>query len=465
MTDEKTPAPEKAAKDPKVKPDYSRLAALKVALAAINKEHGGSTIGIGAALRPARLPRLSSGSLAMDFGLGGGYAVGRLTIFYGDESGGKTEKALRAIAEAQELCAHCLRPIADFAVGQTLFEEVDKKTGEVKQAAEWEATGTCTCLADGLFRPRRLPIQLGNGQTRLETDTEFAARIEGLRGNSFSPMRIAMLDAEGTFDPAWFARLGGDARLLIYVAPATAEEGIDIYEALLRTGAIDIAVIDSLIALTPAIEVEESSEKEQRAALAKLLGKLVRIENSATTDVYRDYGKLITRFWINQMRIDMKITWGDNEIMPGGNAPRFAASTIVKCWPSKWEAEECLDGVKDADQVKLGTKVRMNFLVKKNKTAASRASGGYLLTLAGPDAGHIDEVGFIQAMAMRHDYLGKEEGRKGGEYYLRLPGAERTYYAKQKDQLAAFVAPRVLRALRAALLEHMLDAVARGEAV
>jgi RecA/RadA recombinase len=467
MADEKTTAPEKAPKETKPKRDYSRLAVLKGAMLAINKEHGKATIGVGSAMRPAAMARISSGSLAWDFASGGGIPVGRVTLIYGKKSSGKSSRSQRAMGIAQNRCANCLRPPKDFRVVQVTDDIYDPKTGEVVTPGEWAAQGTCDCMDAGLFTPRRLEIALENNQTRLETDTEFGARCKALRANSFEELRVALIDVEGAFDRAWATNLGLDSRRLLYVCPPTAEEAIDIYEALIRTGAVDLICLDSIAALTPAIEVEKSTEDEQRAALAKLVNKFVRLDNAATNDVNRLTGRLVTRIWVTQPRTKMNVTFGDDEVLPGGMGQEFAASMIVKSWSSSWEAENALDDVKKEDQIKLGTTARMNFFFKYNKTAPARGTGSEEWILAGPEAGRINEDAFICNLAERYHYWGKTDDDK--QWFLKnLPWQapkEVTRYPTKTKAVEALLARDHADALRERLLAHMHGAVARGEAV
>lgn len=231
-----------------------RLAVLR---AAANKKYGHGTIELAGRMKPLPVPRLTTGSLSFDYALGGGLPVGHVTIFRGSESSGKTTAATRIGGLAQDLCANCLRRPAG---GIEVEEQVDEETGEVVRVAH----ATCDCARTGLFRPRQIESEDGN---------EFRARAKRYQDNSYEEFRVAYLDVEGTFEDAWALQLGCDPARMVRVRTATAEETIDLHDELVRTGSVDLLVIDSLAAMTPNTEVEASSVEWQQGLQARLLNK------------------------------------------------------------------------------------------------------------------------------------------------------------------------------------------------
>lgn len=234
-----------------------RVDALTALRAAANKKYGAGTIQLAGRRKPMPVPRLTSGSLSYDFALGGGFPVGHITILRGPESSGKTTDATRAAGLAQEVCANCYRrPPGGIALG----EHIDQETGEVVPVAE----ATCDCVRTGLYEPRIREGEDGNA---------FKARQKHMQENSFDEFRVAFLDVEGTFDDDWARSLGCDPDRLVKARPSCAEEAIDLHDDLVRTGSVDLIILDSLAAMTPSTEIEASAMEWQQGLQARLLNK------------------------------------------------------------------------------------------------------------------------------------------------------------------------------------------------
>lgn len=411
-----------------------RAKALEVLRTKVNAEHGGRTMGYAGKLVPDAIPRLATGSLAFDFVLGGGVPVGRVTILRGGESSGKTSAALRIVGIAQGLCANCLRPAADLHVE----EAVDRETGEV----EWRAVARCDCVAQGRYVAAQRPG---------EAAEEFAVRQARYVTNSYEEFRAAFMDAEGAFDGEWASCLGVDVRRLLLVTPSTAEEAVDIYDSVLRTGAVDLFVLDSIAALTPSKEVSSSMEDWQQGLAARLINKMARKTMAGNNAVAVDWGRPVTHLWINQEREKIGMAFGDTTVMPGGKGQLFAASVIVKMWASKWERAVVDEGVKKEHQEELGTAVRMNLKVVKNKTAPAQGQGSYVLAVRGERQGQALEDDYVESQAERFGLLRKED--KGWAL-----GDER--YRTRREAVARMLEPATFQEIRRVLLARMLAAAA-----
>jgi len=426
----------------------------------------GDTVGRAINRKPLNIPRLSSGSLNFDLALGGGIPIGHLTVFHGEKSSGKTTSALRAGGIAQKLCANCLRHVDDIEVVETGFDE---ETGEV----EYESRGTCDCYKAGIFKPVPYPDEYSDrekgthkqidievtdektGKTKKKKTTAYKERLSRYEENSYDEFRVAFFDYEKTLDLAWAERLGVDVRLLLVVEPSTAEEGIDLYDELMRTGSVDMFILDSVATMTPSIEVEASTEDEQRAAQAKLINKFIRKVVAAIHDNWRDYKRYITQIWINQDRASMD-QWNP-VVIPGGQGQRFGASVIVSMWSSKWEKETFDTDLKKEFQLEIGKEVRMNFKITANKTAAPQARGGYVMRVVGANRGKIEEFKYVLDQARKHGLF-----REDGE------GAKKKWYIgdeefdKKGSALARVENPDVFGSMKKALLKRMLDGVNEG---
>ena len=134
----------------------------------------------------------------------------------------------------------------------------------------------------------------------------------------------AFVDAEHALDPAYAARLGVDIDNLLVSQPSTGEEALEITEALVRSGAIDIVVIDSVAALVPRAEIEGEMGDSHVGLQARLMSQALR-KLAAVTGRSRS----IVLF-INQLREKIGIAYGNPEVTTGGRALRFYASIRIE---------------------------------------------------------------------------------------------------------------------------------------
>lgn len=401
---------------------------------AIEKRHGRGRIGRASMMRPHDIPRIPTGSLSLDFVIGGGLPIGRTIMFRGPESSGKSTTSQRIAGIAQGLCANCLRPPADL----TVEEAENKDTGEV----EFRAVAKCDCAASGLYVPRKAPN---------ETEPAWRSREAAYRKNSFEEYRVALVDMEASYDPSWGEVLGLDNNRLVHVIPDTAEEAIDIYCALLSSGSIDMIIMDSIAAMTPSKEIEASAEDWQQGLQARLVNKFVRKAQSASNQVAADWGRVPTQVWIQQEREKIGISFGDPTVVPGGKGQLFACSVIMQMWSSKWKK-----GVVDGDfkaefQIDLGREVRMNFRTIKNKTFPAKGTGSYTMGIAGSHRGEVLEQPYLLAQAEKYGAVRKESDRK---WWL----GDETFTSKA-SMLARMEEPEVRGTLKKVLLERMLGSL------
>lgn len=162
----------------------------------------------------------------------------------------------------------------------------------------------------------------------------------------------AFIDAEHALDPVYAKRLGVDVDNLLLAQPDTGEQGVDIAEALIRSAAIDIVVIDSVAALVPKSEIEGEMGDANVGLHARMMSKAMRklagvISKTDTIAVF-----------INQIREKVGIMFGNPETTTGGRALKFYASVRLE--------------VRKGEPLKLGTEVvgnRVKIKVAKNKVA------------------------------------------------------------------------------------------------
>lgn len=217
----------------------------------------------------------------------------------------------------------------------------------------------------------------------------------------------AFIDAEHALDPAYAANLGVDLDNLYVSQPDTGEQALDITDSLVRSGAVDLIVIDSVAALTPKAEIEgdmgDSHVGLQARLMSQALRKLTAITNKSKTCVV----------FINQLREKVGILFGNPETTPGGKALKFYASVRLDIRKS--------DALKDSDGLignRTKAKVVKNKLAPPFKTAEfdiiygkGISQAGCLLDL-GVEKGIIDKTGSWFAYNGEKFANGKEKARE-----------------------------------------------------
>lgn len=162
----------------------------------------------------------------------------------------------------------------------------------------------------------------------------------------------AFIDVEHALDPSYAARCGVDLGELLISQPDTGEEALDICEALVRSGALGVIVIDSVAALVPRVEIEGDMGDAQVGLQARLMSRAMRklaaaIGRSGTAVVF-----------INQLREKVGIIFGNPEVTPGGRALKFYSSVRLDL--------RRIETIKQGN-LAIGSKVRAK--VVKNKVA------------------------------------------------------------------------------------------------
>lgn len=130
----------------------------------------------------------------------------------------------------------------------------------------------------------------------------------------------AFIDAEHALDPAYAKKIGVDVDNLLVSQPDNGEQALEICDALVRSGAIDLIVVDSVAALTPRAEIEGEMGESHVGLLARLMSQALR---KLTGSVGINNTALI---FINQIREKIGVTYGNPETTPGGRALKFATS-------------------------------------------------------------------------------------------------------------------------------------------
>ena len=218
----------------------------------------------------------------------------------------------------------------------------------------------------------------------------------------------AFIDAEHALDPEYAKRLGVNLTDLLISQPDTGEQALEIVESLVRSGSVDVIVVDSVAALTPKDEIEgdmgQSHVGKQARLMSQALRKLTAISAKSNTIV----------IFINQIRMQIGVMFGNPETTPGGKALKFYTSVRLD--------------IRRIAQIKKGEEIvggRVRVKVVKNKVAAPFKTTEFRLLY---NEG-ISQEGEIIALGEKYDILSKSGASYsfGEEKLGRGYDATRTY--------------------------------------
>jgi len=198
----------------------------------------------------------------------------------------------------------------------------------------------------GIPRGRVIEIYGPESSGKTTLALHIVAEAQKLGGNA------AFIDAEHAMDAAYTRKLGVDIENLLIAQPDTGEQALEIAETLVRSGALDVVVIDSVAALVPRAEIEGDMGDPQMGLQARLMSQALRkltgtISKSKTSVIF-----------INQIRMKIGVMFGNPETTTGGNALKFYSSVRLDI--------RKVATIKDAGEVK-GARTRVR--VVKNKVA------------------------------------------------------------------------------------------------
>ena len=226
------------------------------------------------------------------------------------------------------------------------------KLGQTQQSVDIEAVSTGSLGLDialgigGLPRGRIIEIYgpESSGKTTLALHVAAEAQKKG--------GVCAFVDAEHALDPAYAKKLGVDIDELVISQPDAGEQALEIADTLVRSGAIDVLVVDSVAALVPRAELEGEMGDTHVGLQARLMSQALR---KLTSSISKSNCLVI---FINQIRLKIGVMFGNPETTSGGNALKFYASVRLDI--------RRIGAIKDRDDI-VGNQTRVK--VVKNKVA------------------------------------------------------------------------------------------------
>jgi len=245
----------------------------------------------------------------------------------------------------------------------------------------------------------------------------------------------AFIDAEHALDPSYAEKLGVNVDELLVSQPDTGEQALEITDMLVRSGAVDIVIIDSVAALTPKAEIEGEMGDSHMGLQARLMSQALR---KLTGNIKRSNVMVI---FINQIRMKIGVMFGSPETTTGGNALKFYASVRLDI--------RRIGALKKGDEV-VGNQTRVK--VVKNKVAPPFKQAEFEI-LYGQG---ISRLGELIDLGVQHDIV-----NKAGSWYSY--GDDRI--GQGKDNAREFLkehpemADEIERKVRAILMPPKLEAV------
>ena len=213
--------------------------------------------------------------------------------------------------------------------------------------------------------------------------------------------RAAFIDAEHALDPVYAKSLGVDLDNLLLSQPDTGEQALDICEALVKSGVIDLVVIDSVAALVPQAEIEgemgDSHVGLQARLMSQALRKLSGVLNKTKT----------TAIFINQLREKVGVLFGNPETTPGGRALKFYSSVRLEVR----RGEQIKQSADNVIGNRTNVKVVKNKIAPPFKTASLDIMYGTGVSKEGEIVDLASEIGLLEKSGAWYSYNGEKIGQ------------------------------------------------------
>lgn len=220
----------------------------------------------------------------------------------------------------------------------------------------------------------------------------------------------AYIDAEHALDPAYAKRLGVDVESLVISQPDTGEQALEIAEALIRSGAIDVIVVDSVAALVPRAEIEGEMGDSHIGLQARLMSQALR-KLSGTINKSN-----CVAIFINQLREKVGVMFGSPETTPGGRALKFYASVRMDV--------RRIDSIKQGENV-VGNRTRIKVIKNKVAPPFKQAEFDIMYNEGISRQGNIVDVGVKEEIVQKsgawfaYGDIRLGQGRENAKQYLK----------------------------------------------
>ncbi|MBW5290848.1 MAG: RecA protein [Candidatus Ruthia sp. Asou_11_S2] len=233
-----------------------------------------------------------------------------------------------------------------FGKGSVMFLGDDQAQSDIEVVSTGSLSLDIALGIGGLPRGRVVEIYGPESSGKTTLTLHVIAEVQKLGGIA------AFIDAEHALDPKYAKCLGVNTDDLLISQPDTGEQALEITDMLVRSGSVDIVVIDSVAALTPKAEIEGEMGASHMGLQARLMSQALR---KLTSNIKRTNTMVI---FINQLRMKIGVMFGNPETTTGGNALKFYASVRLDI--------RRIGAIKKGDEI-LGNETRVKVL--KNKVA------------------------------------------------------------------------------------------------
>ena len=233
-----------------------------------------------------------------------------------------------------------------FGKGSVMFLGDEESRTDIEVVSTGSLSLDIALGIGGLPRGRVIEVYGPESSGKTTLALHVIAEVQKLGGTA------AFIDAEHALDPTYAKKLGVNTDDLLISQPDTGEQALEITDMLVRSGSVDVVVIDSVAALTPKAEIEGEMGASHMGLQARLMSQALR---KLTSNIQRTNTMVI---FINQLRMKIGVMFGNPETTTGGNALKFYASVRLDI--------RRIGAIKKGDEV-LGNETRVKVL--KNKVA------------------------------------------------------------------------------------------------